>query len=115
MGWRRGEIHTVAVMGRPISAQRWTDPSGSDRAPLALPDPFKYANDDYSVLEWARSHIREAANGYRFWSESDRWWGFYEALSRVKTADYRVGDYARAALTVLDRDESKHEPENTQP
>ena len=95
MGWRRGAIHTVAVMGRPIPAQRWTDPRGADRAPSALPDPFTDANDDYAVLEWMRD-IEE---------ETPRWRAFKDTMLEWATShswNYRVGDWARAALAALD-------------
>jgi len=53
-----------------------------------LPDPFTDANDDYAVLEWMRNQKNNA--GY---------WGLLEGVGRWQ---YQIGDYARAALKVLD-------------
>lgn len=56
-----------------------------------LPDPFTDANDDYAVLEWMReqSWYPEKLPQYCF----DR-----------PLHSYGVGDYARAALKVLDNE-----------
>lgn len=58
MGWKRGEVHTVAVMGSPIAAQRWIDPEGNDRAPSSLPNPYKYANDCEALIDWLCTNHR---------------------------------------------------------
>ena len=93
MGWKSGRTDTVAVMGRPISHTRWIDPDGNDRA--QCPDPFTDANDDYAVLEWMRN-------------TSDSWSKFESALT-LHAGDpfvwcYKIGDYARAALKVINDD-----------
>lgn len=67
-----------------------------------LPDPFTDANDDYAVLEWARSDERRM-----------QFPAFVGALSDVMdirlqpghSANYQIGDYARAALKVLEKDD----------
>ena len=49
-------------------------------------DPFTDANDDYAVLEWMRKRNKLQCLRSRYWNRS---------------CDYRVGDYARAALKAL--------------
>ena len=49
-----------------------------------LPDPENDANDDYAVLEWMR------AQG-----------GDYHHAIKFSALNYRIGDYARAALKVM--------------
>ena len=51
-------------------------------------DPFTDANDDYAVLEWMRNNDEPLAG---------------LALCNPM-ADYKIGDYARAALKVIDGD-----------
>ncbi len=87
IGWTRGEVRIVRVMGRSIPHQRWIDPEGSDRA--QLPDPFTDANDDYAVLEWLRANKKMLY--------SDR---VYYRLGRPLD-EYQIGEYARAALIAL--------------
>jgi len=54
-------------------------------------EPFRDANDDYAVLEWMREH--------KDWRE-------FRAYLIVEPIDdgfnYKIGDYARAALKVID-------------
>jgi len=56
-----------------------------------LPDPSKDANDDYAVLEWMRSH----KDTYPFFAS------FEGEIGRLKW-DYGIGDYAKAALKVIE-------------
>jgi len=69
------------------------------RDPDLLPDPYTDANDDYSVLVWMREH--------------HKWQEFKPALGKLReesiywrnsqfTWMYQIGDYARAALKVID-------------
>jgi len=52
-------------------------------------DPFTDANDDYAVLEWMR--------------KPDNWLRFaFKLASDNVGSNYKIGDYARAALKVLD-------------
>jgi len=63
-----------------------------------LPDPFTDANADYAVLEWVRTKQIDQS-------------GFALELERILTQEmdcydmpemkYQIGDYARAALSVL--------------
>jgi len=101
MGWERGEVHTVVVMGRPISAQRWIDPAGNDRAPSSLPDPFTSAKDDYAVLEWMRLQSSDYTNDDGLLYETAM--EFMHELDNCDLSAYQIGDYARAALTVVAR------------
>ena len=75
--------------------------------PFGLPDPFTDANDDYAVLEWMRGQgwIKEHIGGgdnamlidHRLIGSTmfGQQWG------------YQIGDYARAALKVLDTQEGE--------
>ncbi len=65
-------------------------------------DPLTDANDDYAVLRWMR--------------ESHHWQAFKEILHKDRlhaavwmcgrfTWNYQIGDYARAAVAVLEADE----------
>ena len=53
-------------------------------------NPFTDANDDYAVLEWMRETYSK---------HSKEWCDFWFAMGHA--ASYRIGNYARAALTVL--------------
>ena len=51
-------------------------------------NPFTNANDDYKVLEWIRSqHFVTYLTAY---------------LEHEYTQDYKIGDYARACLKVIE-------------
>ena len=54
----------------------------------ALPDPFTDANDDYAVLEWMRKGLKV--------TEMER------MLDWKSQVVYQIGDYARAALKVIE-------------
>ena len=56
---------------------------------VLIPDPFTDANDDYAVLEWMRNEKRHIE--------------FHDA-NKCNGWNYQIGDYARAALKVLDND-----------
>ena len=56
-----------------------------------LPDPFTDANDDYAVLEWYRKKYGTPS------LEADNL-EMYLPLA----FNYQIGDYARAALMVID-------------
>ena len=55
-------------------------------------DPFTDANDDYAVLEWMRSDV----NAWQYQYEKEL------MLTNNKCGDYQIGDYARAALKVIE-------------
>ena len=57
-----------------------------------LPDPFTDANDDYAVLEWMRNNAT--------WVVGDETDKFFDQLE-WGTWEYEIGDYARAALKVI--------------
>lgn len=86
---------------------RWVRPDGSLDKPLLLPtnktnisfDPFTDANDDYAVLEWMRGGCLARLEDFK------------DAIAAASTNDsgykaylwrYQIGDYARAALRVID-------------
>ncbi len=79
MGW---------TMTKPRKYEWWQGPTelyGDSDCRNHPPDPFTDANDDYAVLEWMRNDPDQP--GYRRLGESYL---------------YRVGDYARAALKVIE-------------
>ena len=76
--------------------QHWTHPEG--HPVFELPDPFTDANDDYAVLEWAHKQIDSDT-----WTPRGKWSIFVDELSPVPE-NYQIGDYARAALKVIDND-----------
>lgn len=53
MGWKRGRVSTVTIMGKDISHQRWIDPDGSDVG--MLPDPLNSHNDCHALIEALRA------------------------------------------------------------
>ncbi len=57
----------------------------------SLPDPLTDANDDYAVLEWMRTMPFQNGD-----------WQRINPINLPMT-NYRIGDYARAALKVLKR------------
>jgi len=86
MGWERnlaGDWHNI--------------PQGKlPRPHFDLPDPFTDANADYAVLEWMRKRKEDL---------SIQQWGFqWTKFARLlpDASWYRIGDYARAALKVID-------------
>lgn len=99
MGWKRvphdngfGVLHY------------WTHPKTivPDRADC--PDPFTDANDDYAVLEAMRDKCGKTETKWLPDPEqSNLWFRFVNWLPR-HTADYTIGDYARAALKEIDND-----------
>ena len=62
-----------------------------------LPNPFTDANDDYAVLEWMRNDKKQIIQV---------WHKYLIELIITPCGLYQIGDYARAAVLVLDR----HEP-----
>ena len=63
-------------------------------------DPFTDANDDYAVLEWMRT--------FKDTSEHSMYGNFVGNDIGLPTVfkfrgDYKIGDYARAALKVIER------------
>ncbi len=75
-----------------------------------LPDPYTDANDDYAVLEWMREyraqHIDfESEGGFLKWVEFSRVLSICRDKANIlphPAVDYRIGDYARAALEVIE-------------
>lgn len=59
-----------------------------DGVNVALFDPFTDANDDYAVLEWL---------------QDGRLDGVRHGVLGAEMFCYQIGDYARAALKVLDK------------
>jgi hypothetical protein len=82
MGWTR--IDEVSGYGFPPSEVAYDDARWVECC-MKIPDPFTDANDDYAVLEWGRS------------KGSDTTLMLFE-LSGKSLDEYKIGDYARAAL-----------------
>jgi len=89
MGWKK-----ACYAGHGVC---WKSPHGEvyRLAPDSLPDPFTDANDDYAVLEWMRNPEGDG----KF---HPNWSYFCDILEENMTYDYDIGDFARAALKVLD-------------
>lgn len=90
MGWRLG--------GFDVSV--WIRPDGSSASYALIEkcfDPFTDANDDYAVLEWARENVSNDRWTLGQWKKFRR--GIHNQFR--KPWMYEVGDYARAALSVL--------------
>ena len=63
-----------------------------------IPDPENDANDDYAVLEWARTNPDGFGVCYK-----DKWmgWTTFMHMNEQEGHQYKIGDYARAAVLVL--------------
>ena len=72
---------------------RWDGP-GDGEYRNDPPDPFTDANDDYAVLEWMRNN----------WTITQ----LYESID-WHAVNYKIGDFARAALKMLERVLEEHE------
>ena len=92
MGWK--EHHGIGDYPRTWRLQgpglAWTE-----RKLDELPDPENDANDDYAVLEWMR---RSDDDGCWTGPNAD---DFIRLINNGHSEDYKIGDYARAALKVL--------------
>jgi len=87
MGWHRADDDvTVDFIGG------WC-PKEQFHYGCACPDPFTDANDDVAIL-----------NFYGDAEDSPERERFLEILYGQQMLDYKIGDYARAALRVLDND-----------
>ena len=84
---------------------QWFDPLGHAHGGMALGlkhivppiNPFTDANDDYAVLEWIRAIEAEGLDRDMLHMR------FATELCGLKSMyDYQIGDYARAALKVLE-------------
>lgn len=108
MGWRWVENQGNAGGGR------WYKPDGDYldfvSAKWRMPfSPFTDANDDYAVLEWMRENLTE-----RVVAEypGTKWELELESIQDAPSnpffnswCQYQVGDYARAALKVIETTE----------
>jgi len=60
---------------------------------MLLPDPFTDANDDYAVLEWMITKTTKVG---------ELWKQYTDSIPHLYCENYRIGDYARAALKVIE-------------
>lgn len=82
------------------------DPPGKGNLTV-IPDPYTDANEDYSVLEWMRIRTRffisdgpvDRADNVK---GREEWILFRSGLHPPEL--YNVGDYAKAALKVIEND-----------
>ena len=99
MGWVRKPRALVA--GKPCGHWKeahWLHPNGKEVNDANFPDPFTDANDDYAVLEWMRDGDQNRFGLFKDEMHQDNPTtdnGFY-------VWNYQIGDYARAALKVID-------------
>ncbi len=101
-------IKLAEAMGGPIW-EAYIDP-GKHPECIDLPDPFTDANDDYAVLEWMREQVLWHRNNSELGKVPANFWRFFGSVNDVPRGDYRIGDYARAALEVLGRVQPEREP-----
>ena len=98
MGWINTKGERVSPLGHRDPFDTWHR-RGEDKVWDYLPfDPFTDANDDYAVLEWMRGQfgILNSKQGY----VKEACDTFLEHLPH----QYKIGDYARAALKVINDD-----------
>lgn len=100
MGWTINEAMKVKPDFAPAYTRRgyMVTPKGDLRYNF---DPFTDANDDYAVLEWMRENWQGKEGHYGHWHQTalSLWWRWDEYAVVVP---YQIGDYARAALKVID-------------
>lgn len=84
-------IRLAEAMGGSIW-EAYIDP-GKHPECVDLPDPFINANDDYAVLEWMRKKTE-------FHKPTNARFSIHQYLPTAW--NYKIGDYARAALKVLE-------------
>lgn len=97
---RQDRIKLAEAMG-------WTDficeaglpPGAKGQKPMTQghqlpPDPFTDANDDYAVLEHFRN--KQKAGGGNYKADLANW------IEWAYSVDYQIGDYAKAALKVIE-------------
>ena len=96
MGWKLISNYTGSFADKQ-GFQDWRSPDG---APLQeLPDPFTDANDDYAVLEWARTN----PEGFGV-QHNGEWmgWTTFMHMNEQEAHQYKIGNNARTALKVID-------------
>jgi hypothetical protein len=86
MGWEHNKGWPV-----PYDGDWWKSPDGNLSVTLDF-DPYTDANDDYAVLEWMRLNGAE---------------NMPDDFPHSRQAYYKIGDYARAALKVIDSQEQE--------
>lgn len=99
MGWTHIHMKYVAMDGKSYPFGCVPGNVNDTHLKEQIPDPYTNANDDYSVLEWMReAYQRQAWSG----TEAERlcWTRFHQGLPDIR--DYKIGDYARAALKVIE-------------
>ena len=98
MGWKRVTTREDFERGQP---PRWQDPETGTKGNFFpnLPDPEHDANDDYAVLEWMRDDSRRMGFPRYVGALSDV---MDNRIANSHSANYQIGDYARAALKVLE-------------
>ena len=97
-GWKRIPDDELDASTYPYY---WIDGKGAYQKDV--PDPYTDANDDYRVLEWARNEWLDIMGAAPEWAVfvNALLQGVDTAMSKSWTS-YRIGDYARAALKVID-------------
>ena len=99
MGWKFERRDADEPVGMTPYITKWVNPAGQDdgwtpRDAELMFDPFTDANDDYAVLEWYREKYQDRLMQDVFSEEL--------LYSEWGMPAYKIGDYARAALKVID-------------
>jgi hypothetical protein len=95
MGWTYLGLVALDGDGSPRLWKHPSDDLRQNRLQDDLPDPFTDANDDYAVLEFMRALVKADYD-----NNCELWENFHPELPHI--TDYQIGDYARAALKVID-------------
>ncbi len=107
MGWRWSENSNKEAGGG-----RWYRPDGSYTdlciKYAEIPDPYTDANDDYAVLEWMRESEERLDDGGALFAKFIFALRYIQrtrgTLTNVNSEGYEIGDYAKAALKVIDHE-----------
>lgn len=95
IGWTAAEDHSDNPEWRGMAFS----PNGS--GPMSWPNPFEDANDDFAILE----RMRKLGKKHGVWNyqnaDSVKWMRAISDFCKF-ARDYQIGDYARAALKVLE-------------
>ena len=105
MGWTDIRMKHVEMDGNSYPFG-WSHESDNPKYREQIPDPFTNANDDYAVLEWMNNH--RFSKRRKFSAALAHELQKIEEDGSLKVAwpdaamRYRIGDYARAALKVIE-------------
>ena len=104
MGWKWSLKNIHYKTGEWVNPEGFAYPNWCEYEHLPF-NPFTDANDDYDVLEWMREKCGVYLDDDQYEAEDVAHWDKFVSFLPNKTdngAMYEIGDYARAALKVLE-------------